>query len=114
MRNHHARMTTAHPPRDDACAHAHVTALRDPGPGSARPTFLQAFPTLRSCRRGRDTLLTGAVEDQAELFGVLHGIEALGLELLELRVHGERESHEPGEDASSDPLGRSGPHTPPN
>ena len=105
-------MTTTHPPRDDP---APKTSLRCEirVRGLLGPTFLQAFPTLRSCRRDHDTLLTGAVEDQAELFGVLHGIEALGLELLELRVHGERESHEPGEDASSDPLGPSGPHTPP-
>jgi hypothetical protein len=37
-------------------------------------------------RRGGDTLLIGSVEDQAELFGVLHSLEALGLELVELRV----------------------------
>ena len=113
MRNHHARMTTTHPPRDDAAPMRTSRRCEIRVRGLLGPTFLQAFPTLRSCRRGRDTLLTGAVEDQAELFGVLHGIEALGLELLELRVLGERESHEPGEDASSDPLRRSGPHTPP-
>jgi len=34
---------------------------------------------------GGDTVLTGLVEDRSALFGVLAQIEALGLELLELR-----------------------------
>jgi hypothetical protein len=32
-----------------------------------------------------ETVLTGLIEDQSALFGVLGQIEALGLELLELR-----------------------------
>ena len=32
-----------------------------------------------------DTVLTGLIEDRSALFGVLAQIEALGLELLELR-----------------------------
>jgi hypothetical protein len=40
---------------------------------------------------GQDTLLRGAVADQAALHGVLAQIEALGLELLEVR----RLSYEP-------------------
>ena len=35
--------------------------------------------------RGSDTLLTGPLEDRAALFGVLAQIEALGLDLLEVR-----------------------------
>ena len=35
--------------------------------------------------QGRDTVLTGLIEDRSALFGVLAQIEALGLELLELR-----------------------------
>jgi hypothetical protein len=35
--------------------------------------------------KGRDTVLTGLLEDRSALFGVLAQIEALGLELLELR-----------------------------
>jgi hypothetical protein len=34
---------------------------------------------------GGETLLTGPVEDRSALFGVIAQIEALGLELLELR-----------------------------
>ena len=44
----------------------------------------RAFPALRAETRGQDTLLQG-VADQAALHGVLARIEALGLELLEVR-----------------------------
>ena len=44
-----------------------------------------AFPALHAQTRGKDTLLTGALADQAALHGVLAQIEALGLELLEVR-----------------------------
>ena len=48
-------------------------------------TMRSAFPALRAQSRGEDTVLTGAISDQAELYGVLAEIEALGLELLEVR-----------------------------
>jgi hypothetical protein len=48
-------------------------------------TLLGAFPGLRARAHGRETVLTGALPDQAALFGVLSCIEALGLELLEVR-----------------------------
>jgi hypothetical protein len=35
--------------------------------------------------KGSETVLTGLVEDRSALFGVLAQIEALGLELLEVR-----------------------------
>jgi hypothetical protein len=44
-----------------------------------------AFPGLQAEQRGADTVLTGTLPDQAALYGVLAEIEALGLELLELR-----------------------------
>ena len=34
---------------------------------------------------GNETVLTGVLEDRSAMFGVLAQIEALGLELLELR-----------------------------
>ena len=46
------------------------------------------FPGLRARARGTQTVLTGALPDQAALFGVLSHIEALGLELLEVRQIG--------------------------
>jgi hypothetical protein len=48
-------------------------------------TMLAAFPALRAQADGQDTVLTGTVADQAALYGVLAQIEALGLELLEVR-----------------------------
>jgi hypothetical protein len=44
----------------------------------------RAFPAVRAETRGRDTLLEG-IADQAALYGVLARVEALGLELLEVR-----------------------------
>jgi hypothetical protein len=44
-----------------------------------------AFPDLHAQAQGEDTLLTGALADQAALYGVLARIEALSLELLEVR-----------------------------
>ena len=35
--------------------------------------------------QGGDTVLTGALADQAALYGVLAEVEALGLELIEVR-----------------------------
>jgi hypothetical protein len=48
-------------------------------------TMRAAFPGLRATAQGEDTLLAGALPDQAALYGVLARIEALGLELLEVR-----------------------------
>jgi hypothetical protein len=44
-----------------------------------------AFPALQARTRGGDTVLTGMLDDQAALYGVLAECEALGLELLEVR-----------------------------
>jgi hypothetical protein len=48
-------------------------------------TLLGAFPGLQARAHGTETVLTGALPDQAALYGVLSQIEALGLELVELR-----------------------------
>jgi hypothetical protein len=53
--------------------------------GHLGETMRFAFPSLRAQQRGEDTALTGVLRDQAALFGVLAEIEALGLELLEVR-----------------------------
>lgn len=57
--------------------------IRAPGP--IGPTMMQAFPTLAVRRSGEDTLLSGSLLDQSALYGVIHELEALGLELLEIR-----------------------------
>ena len=53
--------------------------------GHLGETMRSAFPVLRAEQRGDDTVLAGTLQDQAALHGVLAEIEALGLELLEVR-----------------------------
>jgi hypothetical protein len=74
----------------------HLVALDDHrmGPAAARymiringhlgATLLSAFPAMAWERQGPETVLTGVL-DQPGLYGVLAEIEALGLELLEVR-----------------------------
>lgn len=52
--------------------------------GRLGQTILSAFPALRARAEGGDTVLTGALADQAALYGVLAEVEALGLELIEV------------------------------
>jgi hypothetical protein len=53
--------------------------------GVLSESLLTAFPGLRGEAADGETLLIGEITDQAALHGVLAQIEALGLELLELR-----------------------------
>jgi hypothetical protein len=53
-------------------------------------TALSAFPTMVAELDGSETVLTGPLQDQSAVFGCLAQIEALGLELLELRQIGPR------------------------
>ena len=52
--------------------------------GQLSEMMLGAFPDLRAQVLGSETVLAGEL-DQAALFGVLDRVEALGLELLEVR-----------------------------
>src|ERR1039457_4104327 len=52
--------------------------------GHLGATILSAFPALASRWHGAHTVLTGLL-DRSALYGVLAEIEALGLDLLELR-----------------------------
>jgi hypothetical protein len=56
--------------------------------GRLGATALSAFPTMGSEVRGVETVLTGSLEDRAAVYGVVAQIEALGLEILELRQVG--------------------------
>jgi hypothetical protein len=47
--------------------------------------LLEAFPGLYAQAQGPETVLTGPLADQAALYGLLAQLEALGLELLEVR-----------------------------
>ena len=46
---------------------------------------LAAFPEMVSQQRGADCYLTGLLPDSSALFGIVAQIEALGLELIEIR-----------------------------
>jgi hypothetical protein len=52
--------------------------------GHLGATVLSAFPAMLSQQHGADTVLTGLL-DRSALYGVLAEIEALGLDLLEVR-----------------------------
>ena len=52
--------------------------------GHLGATFLSAFPAMTWKRQDSETVLTGVL-DRAALYGVLAEIEALGLDLLEIR-----------------------------
>jgi hypothetical protein len=58
--------------------------------GHLGPTLLTAFPALVSRQQGAETVLTGLLPDVAALYGVLAQVEALGLDLLEVRKVGPR------------------------
>jgi hypothetical protein len=69
--------------------------------GRLGATALSAFPTMVSELRGGDTVLTGLLADRSAVFGVLGQIEALGLELLELReIRARRKPPESGDERS--------------
>ena len=69
--------------------------------GRLGATARSAFPAMACELRCGETVLTGFIEDRAALFGVIAQIEALGLELLELRRWSE--SPASGEDGSPGP-----------
>jgi hypothetical protein len=52
--------------------------------GHLGATVLDAFPALAAHHQGADTVLTGLL-DRSALYGVLAEIEALSLDLLEVR-----------------------------
>ena len=68
-------------PRNESLPHRYRIRVR----GRLGETMRSAFPALHVQTSGADTVLTGALPDRAALFGVLAEIEALGLELLEVR-----------------------------
>ena len=68
--------------------------------GHLGATLLSAFPALEPQWHGADTVLTGLL-DRSALYGVLAEIEALGLDLVEVRQPTrERRSPESGDNSS--------------
>jgi hypothetical protein len=65
--------------------------------GHLGATVLSAFPALVPRHHGADTVLTGLL-DRAALYGVLAEVEALGLDLVEVRqLTPQRRSPESGD-----------------
>ena len=72
--------------------------------GRLGATALSAFPSMVCELKGGETVLTGLLEDRSAVFGVLAQIEALGLELLELRqIRARPTSRESGDSRSPRP-----------
>jgi hypothetical protein len=53
--------------------------------GHLGATVLSAFPAMAAQQQGAQTVLTGLL-DRSALYGVLADIEALGLDLVEVRL----------------------------
>jgi len=68
--------------------------------GHLGATVLSAFPALAPRRQGADTVLTGLL-DRSALYGVLAEIDALSLDLIEVRqLTADRKSPESGDSRS--------------
>ncbi|MGH3422007.1 MAG: hypothetical protein ACRDOD_20725 [Streptosporangiaceae bacterium] len=69
--------------------------------GQLGAMMLSAFPAMVPQWHGAETVLTGRL-DRSALYGVLAEIDALGLDLLEVRqLEPDRESPEPSDGCSS-------------
>ncbi len=53
--------------------------------GELSDGMLAAFADLEATQREGETVLSGPIPDQSALFGVLDRIEALGIQLIEVR-----------------------------
>jgi hypothetical protein len=74
--------------------------------GRLGATALSAFPSMVPRTKGGETVLTGWLEDRSALFGVLAQIEALGLDLLEVRqIPARPGARESGDGRSPSPPG---------
>ena len=71
--------------------------------GRLGATALSGFPSMASELKCGETVLSGSLEDRSAVFGVLAQIEALGLELIEVRqIQAGSPSPESGDDRSPD------------
>jgi hypothetical protein len=89
MRTHHIPATPAHyVRRQDAHVATPLGVYTIRIKGRLGATALSAFPTMTCELQGSETVLVGLLQDQSAVFGAIAQIEALGLELIELRQVG--------------------------
>jgi len=77
--------------------------------GPIGPTITEGLPTLAASASGQDTLLVGSLADQCALYGVIHQLEAVGLQLLEIRRLPTGDPERPA--GSREPCEHSSSHT---
>jgi hypothetical protein len=80
MGGDHVTGASRHRPRRHAESHYEIWVG-----GHLGETIRVAFPALDARVQRGDTILSGLFADQAALYGVLSQLEALGLELIEVR-----------------------------
>jgi hypothetical protein len=89
VRTHHIPATPAHyVGRHDAHVATPLGVYTIRIKGRLGRTALSAFPTMTCELTGSETVLVGLLQDQSAVFGAIAQIEALGLELIELRQVG--------------------------
>lgn len=89
MRTHHIPATPAHyVGRHDVHVATPLGVYTIRIKGRLGRTALSAFPTMTCELTGSETVLVGLLQDQSAVFGAIAQIEALGLELIELRQVG--------------------------
>jgi len=76
--------------------------------GRVSAQLLSVFEGMEASEQSVETVLRGPVADQAALHGLLDRVQALGLELIEVRRVSDPPSEPPGRvaDQPSDPPGR--------
>jgi hypothetical protein len=84
--SHPIRVSAIHPPgADDAAMQGKPPSYEIRVAGRLGATILTAFPDLQGEEHGSETVLTGEVRDRAALYGILARLDALGLELIEIK-----------------------------
>jgi hypothetical protein len=85
IRHHPARVKRGHPHARNRCRHVQDATYEIRIKGRVSRALLASFEGMESELEPVETVIHGPVRDQAELHGLIDRIQALGLELIELR-----------------------------
>jgi hypothetical protein len=83
--HHPARVKRGHPRARHRWSHVQDVTYEIRVKGRVSRALLDSFEGMRSELEPVETVIHGPVRDQAELHGLIDRIQALGLELVELR-----------------------------